>query len=69
VTGNALGLSLEEFNQLPELEKASLVQVARDRVAAMKPDFVIDSVADLLPIVDKINQNLSQNHFPKVVNQ
>jgi hypothetical protein len=38
-------------------------------VAAMKPDFVIDSVADLLPIVDKINQNLSQNLFPKVMNQ
>jgi phosphonoacetaldehyde hydrolase len=60
---------LEEFNQLPELEKASLVQIARDRMAAMKPDFVIDSVADLLPIVDKINQNLSQNLFPKAMNQ
>jgi phosphonoacetaldehyde hydrolase len=69
VTGNALGLSLEEFNQLPELEKASLVQIARDRMTAMKPDFVIDSVADLLPIVDKINQNLGQNHFPKAMNQ
>jgi len=34
----------------------------------MKPDFVIDSVADLLPIVDKINQNLSQNQFPKAMN-
>ena len=31
----------------------------------MKPDFVIDSVADLLPIIDEINERISRGEFPK----
>jgi len=30
----------------------------------MKPDFVIDSVADLLPVLDQINQRLAAGQKP-----
>jgi phosphonoacetaldehyde hydrolase len=65
VSGNTLGLSLEELNALPEEEAARLKNVARIKMQEMKPDFVIDSVADLLPIVDEINERISRGEFPK----
>jgi phosphonoacetaldehyde hydrolase len=65
VSGNTLGLSLEELNALPEEEAARLKNAARIKMQEMKPDFVIDSVADLLPIVDEINERISRGEFPK----
>ncbi len=65
VSGNTLGLSLEELNALPEEEAAHLKNAARIKMQEMKPDFVIDSVADLLPIVDEINERISRGEFPK----
>ncbi len=65
VSGNTLGLSLEELNALPEEEAARLKNAARIKMQEMKPDFVIDSVADLLSIVDEINERISRGEFPK----
>jgi len=64
ISGNALGLSLEEMKAMPEAELADLKQAARSALAAMKPDFVIDSVADLLPVLDQINQRLAAGQKP-----
>jgi hypothetical protein len=33
-------------------------------VAEMNPDYVIDSVADLIPVVSEINKKLSQGIGP-----
>jgi len=64
VSGNTLGLSLEELNAIPEEEAARLKNVARMNMHEMKPDFVIDSVADLLPIIDEINKRLDLGEKP-----
>jgi phosphonoacetaldehyde hydrolase len=53
------------LNALPEEEAARLKNAARIKMQEMKPDFVIDSVADLLPIVDEINERISRGEFPK----
>jgi len=65
VSGNTLGLSLEELEALPVVEADRLKNVARMNMQEMKPDFVIDSVADLLPIIDEINERISRGEFPK----
>ena len=65
VSGNTLGLSLEELEALPVVEAYRLKNVARMNMQEMKPDFVIDSVADLLPIIDEINERISRGEFPK----
>ena len=65
VSGNTLGLSLEELEALPVVEADRLKNVARMNMQEMKPDFVIDSVADLLPIIDEINELISRGEFPK----
>lgn len=65
VSGNTLGLSLEELEALPVVEAERLKNVARMNMQEMKPDFLIDSVADLLPIIDEINERISRGEFPK----
>ncbi len=65
VSGNTLGLSLEELEALPVVEADRLKNVARMNMQEMKPDFVIDSVADLLPIIDEINERIKRGEFPK----
>jgi phosphonoacetaldehyde hydrolase len=67
LSGNALGLSLKEFNQLHEKEKNQLCSEARERIAMMEPDFVIDSVADLMPVVTEINQRMLQGIGPNTM--
>jgi phosphonoacetaldehyde hydrolase len=65
LSGNALGLSKEEFEACTTPEQERLTQQARDEMSAMKPDYVIDTVADLMPIIDAINERISKGEFPK----
>jgi len=64
VSGNALGLSLEELNVLSKEESENLKNLARKKMQEMQPDYVIDSVADLMPIIDRINRRLDAGEKP-----
>ena len=64
VSGNALGLSYEELSALPQEEATKLKEISRNAMQAMRPDYVIDSVADLLPVIDRINRRLDLGEKP-----
>jgi len=64
ISGNALGLSQQELMQISEKDCLALKDKARENIMLMKPDFVIDSVADLVPVIDQINIKISQGHKP-----
>jgi phosphonoacetaldehyde hydrolase len=64
VSGNTLGLSLGELNQLTTNESENLKNQARIRLHEMRPDYVIDTAADLMPIIDQINQRLDEGEKP-----
>lgn len=64
VSGNALGLSLEELNALTTNEAEQQKNEARSKMKDMQPDYVIDSVAELLPIIDQINRRLDAGEKP-----
>jgi phosphonoacetaldehyde hydrolase len=64
VSGNALGLSLEELNALSKEESENLKNLARKKMQEMRPDYVIDSVADLMPVIDQINKRLDLGEKP-----
>lgn len=64
LSGNALGLSLEELHALSDSDAEKMRNNAREAIRKMNPDFVIDSVDDLLPIIDKINLRLAMKQFP-----
>lgn len=66
VSGNVLGYSLQELEAMPVDEANRLKQEARETMMSeMNPDFVIDSVADLLPVLEAINLKMALREVPK----
>jgi phosphonoacetaldehyde hydrolase len=63
-SGNQVGLSQEEFAALPELEQHDRLAAARASLAASGPHYIIDSVADLMPVVDDITARLARGERP-----
>lgn len=58
-TGNAMGLSEAEFAALTSAEREDRLEEARELVASWGCDYVIDSVAELLPVLDDIDDELA----------
>jgi phosphonoacetaldehyde hydrolase len=66
-SGNELGLSLADAAKLQRenpAEYAARMEAARKRMAASGAHFVIDSVADLLPVIDVINDEMAKGVTP-----
>ena len=64
LSGNALGFSENELLDLSPENRIDFENKARKNIAEMEPDFVIDSIADLLPVIQKINLKISQGEKP-----
>jgi phosphonoacetaldehyde hydrolase len=54
ISGNEVGLSLEEWLALTDEQRAGLRNHAYERLRRSFPDYVIDTVADLTPVVEHI---------------
>jgi phosphonoacetaldehyde hydrolase len=63
-SGNMIGLSEVEFNALEPAEQTALLASARERMAASGAHFVIDSVAELPAVLDRIEALLAQGRTP-----
>lgn len=57
-TGNSFGMSPSEIAELPASELARRLAVAESEFRQAGADYVIQSVADLIPILDNINSRL-----------
>jgi phosphonoacetaldehyde hydrolase len=55
-SGNAVGLSLQAFQALSPSERDSRLKSARDALLGAGADLVIDSVADLVPALERAIQ-------------
>lgn len=64
VSGNAVGLSLAEWQALDAASQDALRQIATAKLKASGAHYVIDSVADLLPVIDDIEAKLRQGIAP-----
>lgn len=64
VSGNMLGLSLAEWQALGADEQAVLRAGAEARHRALNVDYVIDSVADLMPVLDAIEARMAKGEGP-----
>ena len=53
-SGNALGLSLAAYRGLAASERASRLEAARKSLSSAGADLVIDSVADLVPALERM---------------
>ena len=64
VSGNVFGLSREDTAALPAAEFQSRKAEAEDRLTAAGAHYVIDSVADLLPVVAAVEGRLRRGERP-----
>jgi phosphonoacetaldehyde hydrolase len=64
VSGNEVGLSEDEWRALPADEQHTRAEVARAKLYAAGAHIVIDTVADLLPVVDEIERRLGEGETP-----
>ncbi len=63
-TGNAMGMSLTEIDQLPEKELAHRLSAARASFESSRAHFIIDGVADLIPVLDEIDARIAAGELP-----
>jgi phosphonoacetaldehyde hydrolase len=57
-TGNAMGLPLAEFRALPREAQQARIESARAELAQAGAHYVVDSVAELDPVLDDIDRRL-----------
>ncbi len=64
LSGNEMGLSMEEHVAMPSLDREKRFSAARARLAACGPHYLIETVADLLPVVDEISARIVRGESP-----
>lgn len=64
VSGNAVGLSREEWEALDHPAQMHRREAAEAVLKAAGADYVIDSVADLIPVIDAIEKRLAAGEVP-----
>jgi phosphonoacetaldehyde hydrolase len=63
-SGNGVGLDHAALAALPETERAARVDAAAAELRAAGADYVIDSVADLWPVLETISARISAGEKP-----
>ena len=63
-SGNELGLSVAEIESLPPADYARRLAAAYDRLSRGGAHYVVDSVADLLPVIGDIEAWLARGERP-----
>jgi phosphonoacetaldehyde hydrolase len=58
VSGNAMGLQLAEWQALSAAEQQARREAASEKLYGAGAHYVIDSVADLMPVMDEISEKL-----------
>lgn len=64
VSGNVFGLSLADTQALPKAEFGARRAIAVERLGKAGAHYVIDSAADLLPVLDAIEARLAKGERP-----
>ncbi len=63
-SGNEVGLSQKELEALPACQREEKLLTAQTKLAACGPHYIIDTVADLLPVVDEISERIARGETP-----
>jgi phosphonoacetaldehyde hydrolase len=63
-SGNGVGLSLDAFNRLPDQKRRALVTLAGETLRRAGADYVVESVADLVPALSAIEGRVARGDRP-----
>jgi len=64
VTGNEVGLSAAEYAAVPPDEQLRLAAAASERLLGAGAHYVIETLADILPVLDRIEARLAAGEKP-----
>jgi len=64
VSGNEVGMVLEQWRALPENEKREKRERAHTRMRQCGAHYVVDSIADLMPCIDDIQARIRRGEAP-----
>lgn len=64
VSGNEVGLPLAQYEALPEDEREAKRGRARERMMRGGSHYVVDTIADLLPCIEDVEQRLARGERP-----
>jgi len=64
VSGNEVGLMLDEWNGLPADEQKSMRERAHTRMRQCGAHYVVDTIADLIPCIDDIAARIARGERP-----
>ena len=64
ISGNEVGLPLDEWEALPEDEKQAKSERAYRRMETCGAHYVVDTIADLMPCLDDIEARLARGEKP-----
>jgi len=62
--GNEVGLSQEALEQMPPEEVRERLSTARIRLSSRGPHYLIDSTADLIPVIEEISERVADGEKP-----
>jgi len=63
-TGNEVGLTMAELAAMSDEAQQERIDAAKKRLEACGADYVIEGVAELLPVIDDINLRLARGEKP-----
>ncbi|GMB82010.1 hypothetical protein NN6n1_27930 [Shinella zoogloeoides] len=64
LSGNEAGVTPEELATLPETEREALREKTSAALRRHRPHCIIDTVADLLPIIEEIEARMAKGERP-----
>jgi phosphonoacetaldehyde hydrolase len=65
VSGNGVGLSLEDWNALSDIDKARLKSAAESALWDVEPDYVISTIAEAKEIILEIDRRIGSGERPR----
>jgi phosphonoacetaldehyde hydrolase len=63
-SGNEVGCSEAELSALPPAEREAKIFAAQTKLSACGPHYLIDTVADLMPVIDAISERIARGEKP-----
>ena len=63
-SSNEVGLSPSELADLPAAKRDAKLAAAREKLSACRPHYVIDTVADLIPVIDEVSARIARGERP-----
>jgi phosphonoacetaldehyde hydrolase len=67
VSGNAAGLSLQQWQELDDAGRDAVRAAAHNVLAEAEPDFIIDSVADLPQLLHQLDAAILRGDAPRPI--